>query len=68
MQIQEIEVVIGKSGNVQIHVMGIKGEQCLETTKALENALGGELISREPTSEASEQEKEISTYKLQQHF
>jgi hypothetical protein len=53
MEIQEIEVTIGENGKVLIHVRGIKGEACLDITRSLERALGGEL-TREMTPEALE--------------
>jgi hypothetical protein len=52
MEIQEIEVVIDKNGEVKIEVHGVKGMSCLDLTADLEAALGGEVESREMTSEA----------------
>ena len=54
MNVEEIEVTIDKNGNVQLHVRGVKGENCLEITRALEAALGGEVERREMTPDASE--------------
>lgn len=54
MEIQEIEVTIGKNGKAQVHVRGVKGEACLEITRALEEALGGDVELREMTPEAGE--------------
>lgn len=54
MDVQEIEVTIGKDGKVQVHVRGVKGEACLDITRALESALGGEVELREMTPEAIE--------------
>ena len=53
MEVQEIEVTIDENGQVQIHVSGVKGEACLEITRPLEQALGGQL-TREMTPEALE--------------
>jgi hypothetical protein len=53
MDIQEVEVIISKNGQVQILVRGAKGRTCLELTRSLENALGND-IEREFTSEAVE--------------
>jgi hypothetical protein len=53
MEIQEIEVVIEKDGQVRLEVRGAPGTQCLELTKDLEAALGGQILSREMTSEAA---------------
>jgi hypothetical protein len=54
MDLQEIEVTIGKDGKVQLHVRGVKGDACLDITRALEEALGGEVELRELTPEAGE--------------
>ncbi len=54
MDIQEIEITINKQGQVEVHVRGVKGKACLELTRALEEALGGEVILREMTPEADE--------------
>ena len=56
MELQEIEVVIGKDGQVQIQVRGVQGLKCLELTKELEAALGGDIIARIMSPEALEQE------------
>jgi len=45
MEIQEIEVTIGKDGQVQIQVRGVQGTECLALTKDLEEAVGGNLLS-----------------------
>jgi hypothetical protein len=54
VEVQEIEVTIDENGQVQIHVTGIKGDACLEITRTLEQALGGQL-RREMTPEALEE-------------
>lgn len=56
MELQEIEVTIGKNGEVQVHVRGVKGKACLELTEALEAALGGQVALREMTPEVDETE------------
>jgi hypothetical protein len=56
MELQEIEVIIGKDGQVQIQVRGVQGTKCLTLTKELEEALGGEIIARIMTPEALEEE------------
>lgn len=40
---KEIEITIAPDGSVHIETMGVKGKSCLELTKFLEEALGGEL-------------------------
>ena len=54
MEIQEIEITIDKTGQVQIHVRGAKGKKCLDLTRELEAALGSQLINREMTAEAQD--------------
>jgi hypothetical protein len=57
MDVQEVEVIINKNGQVQIQVRGVKGIQCLDITEDLEQALGGSVILRELTPEALEELK-----------
>ncbi len=59
MELQEIEVVIGKDGQVQVQVRGVKGLKCLELTKELEEALGGEILARIMSPEAMEEDTDI---------
>lgn len=59
MELQEIEVVIGKDGQVQLQVRGVKGLKCLELTKELEEALGGEILARIMSPEAMEEDTDI---------
>jgi len=54
MELQEIDVFIEKDGQVRIEVRGVKGMACLDLTKGLEAALGGQVESREMTPEAYE--------------
>ena len=54
MEIQEIEVFIDAEGQVEMKVRGVKGSSCLEITRPLEEALGGEVELREMTPEAEE--------------
>jgi len=56
MDIQEIEVTIDKNGQVQIHVIGATGTTCLDLTKGLEAALGGQVLLRQMTPEAQDNE------------
>ena len=56
MEVQEIDVFIEKSGQVRIQVQGVKGTSCLDLTKDLEEALGGQVEERKMTHEASESE------------
>ena len=54
MELQEIEVFIEKDGRVLIQVRGTKGLACLDLTRELEVALGGQIEAREMTPEAYE--------------
>ena len=67
MGLEEIEVFIDKDGKVRIEVRGVKGMSCLDLTKDLEDALGGEVEDREMTPEAYEtvQEQTQDYQKLQ---
>ena len=47
---KEIEFSIDKDGNISFEVKGIKGPDCLEETKDIEEALG-KVTDREKTSE-----------------
>lgn len=54
MELQEIEIIISPDGQVQVQVRGVNGMQCLEITKEMEEALGGQIITRVMTPEALE--------------
>lgn len=54
MDLQTIDVYIDESGNVSIELDGFKGSSCTDVTHALEEALGGDVISRETTRDAHE--------------
>ncbi len=60
MEFQEIDVFIEPDGQVRLEVRGFKGGKCLDLTRDLEAALGGEVLSREMTAEASESESGFS--------
>lgn len=55
MNLEEVEITINKNGEVEIHVRGAKGKECLALTADLEESLGGVVISREWTPEALEE-------------
>jgi len=50
-----IKIEIDKQGKVSFTVEGVKGEACIAETKFLEEALGGQVVSRETTGEYYEQ-------------
>lgn len=54
MNLEEVDVFIEKDGQVRIEVRGVKGSHCLTVTKDLEQALGGQVVGREMTPEATE--------------
>ena len=58
MQIQEVDIVIDKDGQVHLEVNGVKGTSCLDLTRELELALGGDVTSREMRPEAYDVQQE----------
>lgn len=54
MEMQEIDVIIEKDGQVRLEVRGVKGTSCLDLTRDLEQALGGEVEERQMTAESQE--------------
>jgi hypothetical protein len=62
---KEIEIVINAKGEVTFQMKGMKGGGCLDETKFLEQALGGDLavVDQQKTSEYYEQsEGYVSQY------
>jgi hypothetical protein len=57
MRKQDIEIVITPTGEVRFEVKGVKGGSCLDETKFLEAALGGEaaVVDQQKTGEYYEQ-------------
>ncbi len=57
MRKQDIEIVINAKGEVTFQVKGVKGGSCLDETKFLEAALGGDaaVVDQQKTSEFYEQ-------------
>ena len=65
MRKQDIEIVINAKGEVTFEVKGMKGGSCLDETKFLEQALGGDaaVVDQQKTSEFYEQsEGYVSTW------
>lgn len=54
-----IKIQIDKQGKVSFTVEGVKGDACIAETKFLEDALGGQVLSRETTSEYYEQSEGV---------
>ncbi|MDB4959464.1 MAG: hypothetical protein JWO36_7033 [Myxococcales bacterium] len=57
MRKQDIEIVINAKGEVTFQVKGMKGGSCVDETKFLEAALGGEaaVVDQQKTGEYYEQ-------------
>lgn len=55
---KEILMDFDVDGNAVISVKEVKGKACKALTKPLEEALGGQILSSEPTKEM--EEKEVS--------
>ena len=65
MHKQDIEIVINAKGEVTFQVKGVKGGSCLDETKFLDQALGGDaaVLETQKTSEFYEQsEGYVSTW------
>jgi hypothetical protein len=60
---QDIEIVINPKGEVTFQVKGVKGGSCLDETKFLEAALGGEgaIVDQQKTGEYYEQSEGYSS-------
>lgn len=56
----EIIIRINPTGDTTVTVEGIKGISCTDITKALEKALGGDIISSQNTLEYYEEEVAIN--------
>lgn len=61
MTMQELEIIIGKDGRVQIAVRGVKGEGCLALTRKMEEAIGT-VEEQKYSPEYYEQPVETSLY------
>lgn len=65
MRKQDIEIVITPTGEVTFQVKGVKGGSCIDETKFLEAALGGDaaVVDQQKTGEYYEQsEGYVSSY------
>ena len=65
MRKQDIEITISPTGEVTFTVKGVKGGSCLDETKFLEQALGGDaaVVDQQKTGEYYEQsEGYVSTW------
>ena len=55
---REYEIIVGPDGNVELHIQGYKGKQCLEAVKMFAQIIG-EIKSQRETSEFYEPEEEL---------
>ena len=63
MHKQDIEITISPKGEVTFTVKGVKGSSCVDETKFLEKALGGDVVEQVKTGEYYEQsEGYVSTW------
>lgn len=60
MEEETVNVIIHPDGRVELQVCGVKGEGCLDVTKAVEEVLGNR-VQRQFTSEMYEAETEIES-------
>ena len=60
---QDIEIVINAKGEVTFQVKGVKGGSCLDETKFLDQALGGDaaIVDQQKTGEYYEQSEGYSS-------
>jgi DUF2997 family protein len=65
MRKQDIEIVINAKGEVTYQIKGVKGSSCMDETKFLDQALGGDaaIVEQQKTGEYYEQsEGYVSTW------
>jgi len=60
----EFDITIGRDGEVELHVKGIKGGGCMDVVKLFEEIVG-EMKSVQQTSEFYEPEEEVQ-YRIDQ--
>lgn len=56
---REMEIVITPDGKVDVQVRCVPGAACEEFSKAIEDALGGEVINRVHTAEFFQEEETV---------
>ena len=65
MKQQDFEITIDATGEVKVHIKGIKGKKCLEIAKMFEQMLG-EMTEQELTAEYYEPEPDVEIH-LEDH-
>jgi hypothetical protein len=63
---REFDITIGKTGEVELHVKGVKGRGCLEIAKMFEEIVG-EMKAQQQTSEFYEPEEQVRYQIDQRH-
>jgi hypothetical protein len=66
MASREFDITISKSGEVELHVKGVKGRACLDAVKLFEEIVG-EMKSEQHTSEFYEPEEQVQFRIDQRH-
>jgi Protein of unknown function (DUF2997) len=61
---REFDITIGRTGDVELHVKGVKGRGCLEVVKMFEEIVG-EMKAQQQTSEFYEPEEQVQ-YRIDQ--
>jgi hypothetical protein len=51
---RELIITVERDGKTSVEVQGVQGKQCLGLTQDIEKALGGKVLSRQPTTEMDE--------------
>mmetsp|Transcript_9910 Transcript_9910/g.15125 ORF Transcript_9910/g.15125 Transcript_9910/m.15125 type:complete len:122 (-) Transcript_9910:142-507(-) len=64
---QTIEFKIHPGGLVEYKVTGVKGPECLELTREVNELLGGEVLSMEPTEEMYQDPNESKVTETQKN-
>ena len=67
MKVEQIEIIIGSDGKVQLQTSGFSGNDCLEATKETERLLGNQLLTREETGEIFQQTPVKTAEKVKIH-
>jgi hypothetical protein len=63
---REFDITIGRTGEVELHVKGIKGRGCLDVVKMFEEIVG-EMKAQQQTSEFYEPEEQVQYRVDQRH-
>lgn len=60
MNPHELDITIDKTGKVQVHIQGIKGKNCMEIAKILQQIVG-KMVNTKQTAEFYEPESKVAT-------